>query len=166
MRVGQKNKHAYVWAKTGTRPRVVHDQRTQSLYLFGAICPERGGGAALALPECNTEAMQLHLDEISTKVAPGAHAILLCDQAGWHTTGRLRVPRNVTIEFIPPRSPELNPQENVWQFMRQNWLSNRVFKTYDDILALTCEAWVKLIEQPWRIMSLGLREWAHVGQTS
>lgn len=57
MRVGQKNKRTYVWAKTGTRPRLTHDQRTQSLYLFGATCPERGEGAALALPECNTEAM-------------------------------------------------------------------------------------------------------------
>jgi transposase len=166
MRVGQKNKRIYVWAKTGTRPRLVHDQRTQSLYLFGATCPGRGEGAALALPECNTEAMQLHLNEISLHVAPGAHAILLCDRAGWHTTGMLRVPANITIIFIPPRSPELNPQENMWQFIRQNWLSNRVFKTYDDILALTCEAWNKLTAQPWRIMSIGLREWATISQPS
>jgi transposase len=163
MRVGQKNKRTYVWAKTGTRPRLTHDQRTQSLYLFGAVCPERGVGAALALPECNTEAMQLHLDEIARHVAPGAHAIILCDQAGWHTTEKLRVPGNITIEFIPPRSPELNPQENIWQYIRQNWLSNRVFNTYDDILALTCEAWTKLIDQPWRIMSIGLRSWARIG---
>ena len=84
MRVGQKNKITYRWARTGSRPRADHDQRTQSAYLFGAVCPERGTGAALVLPACNTQAMQLHLDEIATEVAPGAHAILILDQAGWH----------------------------------------------------------------------------------
>ena len=68
MRVGQKNKLTYRWARKGSRPRAVHDQRTQSTYLFGAVCPERGTGAALVLPACNTEAMQLHLDEIAPRV--------------------------------------------------------------------------------------------------
>src|SRR3974377_8602 len=77
MRVGQKNKLTYRWARKGSRPRAVHDQRTQSTYLFGAVCPEQGTGAALVLPTCNSEAMQLHLDEIATKVSPGAHAILI-----------------------------------------------------------------------------------------
>ena len=72
MRVGQKNKLTYRWARKGSRPRASHDQRTQSTYLFGAVCPQRGAGAALVLPACNTEAMQLHLDEIATKVTPGA----------------------------------------------------------------------------------------------
>ena len=67
MRVGQKNKLTYRWARKGSRPRAAHDQRTQSTYLFGAVCPERGAGAALVLPACNTEAMQLHLDEIQPK---------------------------------------------------------------------------------------------------
>ena len=62
---------------------------------------------------------------------------------------------------LPPRSPELNPVENVWQFMRDNWLSNRIFKSYEDIVALCCQAWNNLIDQPWKIMSLGMRKWAH-----
>ena len=136
MRVGQKNKLTYRWARKGSRPRAAHDQRTQSTYLFGAVCPERGAGAALVLPACNTQAMQLHLDEIATKVEPGAHAILILDQAGWHGAKDRRVPRNISLLPLPPRSPELNPQENIWQFMRQNWLSNRVFKSFDDILDL------------------------------
>src|SRR5215471_7362486 len=73
----------------GFRPRATHDQRTESTYLFGAVCPERGTGAALVLPACNSEAMQLHLDEIATKVTSGAHAIVLLDQAGWHGTKML-----------------------------------------------------------------------------
>ena len=115
MRVGQKNKLTYRWARTGSRPRAVHDQRTQSTYLFGAVCPERGAGSGLVLPVCNTEAMQLHLDDISTKVAPCAHAILIFDQAGWHAAKALKTPSNISLMPLPPRSPELNPQENVWQ---------------------------------------------------
>jgi transposase len=164
MRVGQKNKLTYLWAKKGTRPRLDHDQRTQSAWLFGAICPERGAGAALILPACNTAAMQLHLEEISGQIAPGAHAIVILDQAGWHTANALAVPRNLTLMPLPPRSPELNSAENVWQYMRQNWLSNRVFKTYDDILGICSDAWNKLIAQPWTIMSIGLRRWAVIGQ--
>ena len=92
----------------------------------------------------------MHLAEIALTVAPGAHAVLLVDQAGWHLSARLVVPANITILPMPPKSPELNPVENIWQFMRDNWLSNRVFKSYDD-----------LVDQPWRIMSIGLRQWAH-----
>ena len=133
MRVGQKNKLTYRWARKGSRPRAIHDQRTQSTYLFGAVCPERGTGAALVLPACNTEAMQLHLDEIATKVTPGALAVLILDQAGWHGAKDLEAPKNISLLPLPPRAPELNPQEN-WQFMRANWLSNRIFKSFDEIV--------------------------------
>jgi transposase len=105
--------------------------------------------------------MTLHLMEISQAVAPGAHAVLLVDQAGWHTSAKLNVPANITLVPLPSRAPELNPVENIWQFMRENWLSNRVFKSYDDILAHCSEAWNKLVDQPWTIMSIGMRDWAH-----
>jgi len=105
--------------------------------------------------------MNLHLAEISRNVAPGAQAVLLMDQAGWHLTPRLEVPANISIVAIPSKSPELNPQENIWQFMRENWLSNRVFETYEDILGHCCDAWNKLLDQPALIKSIGLRDWAH-----
>ena len=165
MRVGQKNRLTYRWARKGSRPRATHDQRTQSTYLFGAVCPERGTGAALVLPACNTEAMQLHLDEVGTKVAPGAHAIVILDQAGWHGAKDLEVPRNISLLPLPPRAPELNSQENIWQFMRQNWLSNRIFKSFDDIVDHCCYAWNTLIDQPWKIMSIAHRDWAVVGHS-
>ena len=86
---------------------------------------------------------------------------MLVDQAGWHLAGALNIPANVTI--VPPlaKCPELNPQENVWQFMRENWHSNRVFTSYENILDHCCYAWNTLVERPWRIMSLGMRHWAH-----
>src|ERR1700704_1569406 len=160
-RIGQKNKITRRWAKRGTRPSAPHDQRTASAYIFGAICPQQGKGAALVLPSCNTEAMALHLQEIATAVAPGAHAILVLDQAGWHVSKALPVPPNITLVSLPAKSPELNPVENIWQFMRDNWLSNRVFTSYTNILEHCCQAWNKLTDQPWRIMSIGMREWAN-----
>lgn len=115
------------------------------------------------MPNADTEAMQHHLNEVSSIVARRAHAILLLDRAGWHTTGNLVVPRNITLIFLPSRSPELNPTENIWQYMRQNWLSNRVFETYDAIVDAACDAWNRLIELPDIIRSIGMREWAHIG---
>jgi transposase len=113
------------------------------------------------MPKCNTFAMDLHLAEIAKNVTPGAHAVLLLDQAGWHMTDKLAIPGNITLLPLPPKCPELNPTENVWQFLRDNYLSNRVFKSYDDIVDHCCDAWNKFVDQPWRIMSIGLRDWAH-----
>jgi len=105
--------------------------------------------------------MNLHLAEIAEMVAPDAHAVLLVDQAGWHLSARLVIPANITILPLPAKSPELNPVENIWQFMRDNWLSNRVFQSYDDLVDHCCAAWNKLVDQPWRIMSIALRDWAN-----
>jgi transposase len=163
-RIGQKNGMVRQWARRGSRPRQPADQRYDSAYLFGAICPARGTGAGLAMPYADTEAMQLHLDEISRTVARGAHAVLLLDRAGWHTTGHLTIPKNMTLIFLPSRAPELNPVENVWQFLRQTWLSNRVFDTYEAIVEAACDAWNRLMDQPQAITSIGMRDWAHVGQ--
>jgi hypothetical protein len=143
-RIGQKNGQVRQGARRGTRPRQPADQRYDNAYLFGAICPARGVGAALALPYADTDMMQLHLNEISRNVAVGAHAVLLLDRAGWHTTSKLDVPANITPIFLLSRAPELNPVENVWQYLRQNWLSNTVFENYDAILDAACAAWRKL----------------------
>lgn len=159
--MGQKNKITRRWARRGTRPSAPHDQRTSSVYIFGAICPAEGKGAGLVMPHCDAYAMTAHLAEISAMVAPGAHAVVILDQAGWHMSKALVVPDNITLMPLPPRSPELNPVENVWQYLRDNWLSNRVFRSYDDILALCCDAWNRLIDRPWKIISIGLRDWAH-----
>ena len=79
--------------------------------------------------------MNLHLEEIGSQVTPGSHAVLLLDGAGWHQTGgKLRVPKNISLLHPPPYSPELNPVENIWQFLRQNHLGNRVFESYAAIV--------------------------------
>src|SRR5690349_9078478 len=160
-RIGQKNKITRRWARRGSRPSAPRDLRTASAYLFGAICPAHGKGAGLVLPRCTTEAMTLHLAEIAAAVAPGAHAVVLVDKAGWHVTPKLPVPPNITLIALPAKSPELNPTENIWQFMRENWISNRIFTSHRDILDHCCFAWNKLVAQPWTITSIGMRAWAH-----
>lgn len=164
-RRGSTGSEEWAYPKKGTRPRLPADQRYKNAYLFGAICPARGKGAALMLPIANTEAMQIHLNEISKHVAPKAHGVILMDRAGWHTTDKLDIPKNITIILLPSRSPELNPVGNIWQYLCQNCLSNRVFETYDTILDAGCDAWNKLIQQPQTITSIGMRDWTHVGQT-
>jgi transposase len=109
--------------------------------------------------------MQLHLNEISRHIAKGAHAIVLLDRAGWQTTGKLQMPANITLILLPSRAPELNPVGNIWQHMRANRLSNRVFNTYDAIIDAACDAWQKLIAQPQTITAIGLRDWAHISQS-
>src|SRR5690606_16849849 len=132
---------------------------------FSAICPAKGKGAGLALPYADTFAMQLHIDEISWRVQRGAHASLLLDRAGWHTIEKLTVTNIMSLIFLPSRSPELNPAVNVWQYLRQNWLSNRVFDNYDAIIDAACQAWNNLVDQPETITSIGMRKWAHIGQS-
>jgi transposase len=115
------------------------------------------------MPTVNTEAMNEHLKEISTQVAPGAHAVLVPDGAGWHQTGgRLSVPDNITLPHLPPYAPELNPVENVWRYLRANKLCNLVWDNYDAIVEACRAAWEFLINDPDRIRSIGTREWATV----
>ena len=164
MRLGQKNSRVRQWAHKGRRPRQPADLRDQNADLFGAICPARGTGAAIMMPRGDTEAMQAHLNEISKAVAPGAHAVILMDQAGWHTTGALNRPENLSLLFVPPKSPERNPVENIWPYLRQTWCANRVFDRYDAILDAGWQAWTNLIAPPDVITSIGTRDWAKIGQ--
>ena len=164
MRVGQKNGLVYQWAKKGTRPRQPKDQRYANAYVFGAICPARDTGTALVLPRADAGAMQLHLDEISQCVTAGVHAVLTLDKAGWHTTRKLQVPSNISLLHLPPTSPELNPTENIWQYLRQSYLSNRVFRDYDDVVEAASSAWNKLTAERGRISSIGTRTWTAISQ--
>ena len=148
-------------SETQRAAQLLHDLADRRLTRRGLMQGVAAAGAAgLVLPFCNTETMSLHLAEISLAVAPGAHAVVLVDQAGWHITGKLDVPANISIVALPAKCPELNPVENIWQFMRDNWLSNRVFTSHDNIVDHCCEAWNKLVDQPWHIMTIGRRKWA------
>ena len=140
----------------------MRDTRYEWAYIFGAVCPERATGAALVLPFADTEAMNLHLAEIARTVAPGAHAVLVLDGAGWHGGKDLAVPDNISLLILPPYAPELNPVENVWEYLRGNALSNTVFHSYLDIVETCCNAWNFFIDDPATVVSTTSRNWAKV----
>jgi hypothetical protein len=153
----------YIWAPIGSRPRAIRDNRRDSAYLFGALCPARAVGAAIIMPAVNSEAMNEHLAEIASQIAPTAHAVLVCDGAGWHQSGgRLVVPQNISLLPLPPYSPELNPMENVWDYLRGNILSHIVWNSYDEILQACAKAWRFLVTDPARIRSIATRDWTCV----
>ena len=130
--------------------------------MAGAVCPERGAGAALVLPARNCEAMQLHLDEIATKVAPRSTRHSPPYQAGWHSAKALVVPSNVSLLPLPPRAPEPGKHLAVH---RAELVVKPDFKSFDDIVDHCCYAWNTLIDQ-WKIMSIARRDWAAVGHST
>jgi transposase len=161
-RVGQQGTLTRIWAKRGTRPRAVRDHRFTSAYLFGAVCPERGTGAAMITPRVNLEAMNMHLAEISCCVSTGSMALLILDRAGWHTSPKLKIPDNIALLALPPYAPELNPVENIWAFLRGNFLSHRVYDNYEAVIRACADAWNKLMKLPETIASIASRPWAQV----
>lgn len=138
----------------------MRDHRFKSAYLFGAVCPARDTGAAIVMTRANTEAMSLMLEEISRTVAPGAHAAVVIDGAGWHTSSDLVVPPNLTLVPLPPYSPELNAIERLWQFMRDTLLSHRLFTDLNAILDACCCVWNRILQEPGRIRSTCGYPWA------
>jgi DDE superfamily endonuclease len=104
--------------------------------------------------------MQAMLDELAQAVSPGAHAVVLMDRVGWHTARELDLPANLTPAFLPAYSPELNAIERVWLYLRERFLSHRLWPSYDDILAACCAAWKALLAETGRIRSLCALDWA------
>ena len=151
-----------IWARRGSRPRAPRDRRFTWAYLFGAICPARGVGAALVLPTVNNEAMTMHLAEIGKCVAAGAIALLILDGAGWHSSPKLAVPENIVLLKLPPYAPELNPAENIWEYLRGNALSHQIWETYENIVDACCNAWNSLTRTPEILRSIATRDWAQV----
>jgi transposase len=119
----------------------------------------------LVLPYADTEAMNLHLAEIARAVTPGAHAVLVLDGAGWHGGGELVLPDNISLLTLPPYAPELNPIENVWDYLSKNKLAITLFDTYDDIVDTCCEAWNFFANDPATVASITSRNWVKAGFT-
>jgi hypothetical protein len=160
-RVGQKTSLVYQWAKRGTRPTQLKDQRYKWAYIFGAICPHLCKAAAWVMPTVNAQTFNKHLEEISSVAGDDAIAIVILDRAGWHGAKTLNIPENICLMPLPPYSPELNPIENVWQYLRQNYLSTRVFESDEEIIDACYDAWMSLINLPDVMKSITERDWAN-----
>jgi hypothetical protein len=130
-----------VWARTGSRPRAVHQTKYTCLYVLGAVCPATGNTAGLLAASLNSGVVNVFFEQLIKEIAPGVHVVLVWDRAAFHTTAKLHVPSNVTLVQLPPRSPELNPVENLWHFFRSHYWSNRSYADYDALRAAACAAW-------------------------
>src|SRR3954451_10677700 len=166
-RVGRKGGVTHVWYQKGVRPRGVRQQGFSSASLFGAVCPERGEGVALVLPEVSTAAMGVFRAELARAVPAGTRATLVLDGAGWHVSDDLTVPANLTLIHPPPYSPELNPVERVWEYLRDRWLSHRVLAGgYDAVVDAPCAVWNALLAEPGRLRSLTNFPWLPASDTT
>ena len=158
-RVGQKGRLCHRWWSRGRRPPGRCDGRFGWVYLFAAVEPATGRNVALVLPEATTTTMNLFLAEFAAGLPEDGHAVLVLDGAGWHSAHALVVPANVTLVPLPPYAPQLNPVERVWLYLRQRYLSLRVFADYRAIVDACCMAWNRLVAEPGRLRSLCDQSW-------
>lgn len=161
-RIGQQGSLTRIWAKRGTRPRKVKQQQYLSTYLYGAVCAATGQSCALVLPVVDTPTMAVFLNELSSQIQPGKHAALILDNAGWHTTGKLSIPKNITLIPLPPYAPELNAMEQVWEWIKKHHLSNRCYNNYDAIVDAACNAWNDFSKNTELVQSLCSRQWMNI----
>lgn len=145
-RFGQQGTTTRVWAKTGSRPTALKQLRYEWMHMFAAIEPTTGKSVAWQSPYMNTTEMNRFLRMVSDELGPRDHAVLIMDRAGWHRSKALCVPDNITILYLPPYSPELNPVERVWAYLRSHYLANRAYDDYNHILAATADAWNELTD--------------------
>lgn len=153
-RVGQKGRTGHRWWIRGKRPPGLCDKRFASAYIFAAVRPATGEDFALVLPRVCTEAMNRFLRDFADTVPDDTHAVMVLDGAGWHDPRSVTVPANVTLVALPPYSPELNPVERVWLYLRERFLSHRLFANYPDVVDACCKAWNALTAEPDRLQTL------------
>ena len=139
-----------VWAEKGSRPSAVKQTQYEWIYVFGAVNPANGKSSALLAPTVNTDYMNHHLRFISKQAGQDVHVVLVLDQAGWHIAKALQVPENITLLHLPPYSPELNPIERLWAYIKSHYLSNRVYKDYEELFDVTKNAWNKISPDRFR----------------
>ena len=132
-RFGTQGTITRVWAPKGSRPRAVRQNGREWLYVLMAVCVGTGAASALIMPELNTAVLTVFLEQFARELPPGVHAVLIWDGAGYHTGGALVVPKNVSLIQLPPYSPELNPVENLWHYLRSHHWSNREYDGYSEL---------------------------------
>src|SRR3990172_6314967 len=158
-RIGQRGRVCHRWYKRGQRPPGLCDKRFTFAYIFAAVEPGTDNAFSLVMPYADTPAMQTFLDQFSETIAQDEHAVMILDQAGWHGSAALVIPDNITLLPLPAYSPELNPVERVWLYLKERFLSHRLLDDYDAIVTAACNAWNRLVAEAGRITSLCSYPW-------
>ncbi len=153
---GRINKPKYCWSEKGIRPTVPCHHIREYRYAYGAIEPLTGESCFLVMPYCNTDCMNIFLQELSEKYSNDI-IVLACDGAAWHKAKALNIPSNIKLFFIPPYTPEMNPIEQIWKEIRKRGFKNEVFRTLDKVIDRLCETICSLT--PDIIKSIAGRSW-------
>ncbi len=140
-RFGQQGTLTNVWARRGTRPTAVRQTEYGYLWVLGAVCPATGHAEGLLSPRLNTSVVNIFLEQFSRTLAADEHAVLIWDGAGFHTSGSLQLPANVSVLQLPAYSPELNPVENLWHYLKSHFWSNRAYADYEALETAAIAAW-------------------------
>lgn len=157
-RFGRISDTRYCWCRRPARP-LVHAMVTQQYtYAYGAVCPQDGAFDSLVLPHVNSDCMQIFLDEIVSRY-PRDNIVMVLDGAGWHKSKDFRLPDNLRLLFLPPYSPELNPQEHLWDELREKHFHNRVFDSIDTLEDHLVAALRDLENSPGRVKSITGWDW-------
>lgn len=152
-----------VWANRGSRPRAVRQTQYDYLWMMAAACPHSGQTHGLFVPFLNGEVVTLFLKQFSEQLPPDVIAALIWDQAGFHTSGKIEVPHNVRLLRLPPYSPELNPVENLWHYLKSHHWSNRSYADYDALIDAAQDAWNRVCIIPEKIKSICAAPYLEVG---
>lgn len=153
---GRINKPKYCWCEKGIRPTVPCHHIREYRYAYGAVEPMTGDGFFLVMPYCNTDCMNLFLQELSKKYSDD-FIVLACDGARWHKSNTLQIPENIELVFIPPYTPEMNPIEQIWEELREKGFKNQVFQTLDKVVERLCDVICSLTSDT--IKSITGRDW-------
>jgi hypothetical protein len=140
-RFGQKGTLTRVWAERGSRPLAPKQGGFKSLHVLTAVCPATGAAEGLVSERLDSAVAQVFLDQLSRALAPGSHAVLVWDNAGYHVAGCLRVPANVTVVQLPSYSPELNPVERLWGYLGGRHWANRAYAGLAEVERAAVAGW-------------------------
>lgn len=162
-RYGQKGTTTKMWAEKGSRPAVIKQTRYEWAYMYAAVDPSTGESSALLARHVNTETMNAFLEITSKELAADEHVVMVMDRAGWHVSKKLVVPANITILHLPPYSPELNPVERLWLYIKSHFLSNRVFADYDHLVRAGGDAYRAMEPQRVLLRSICATAWLMPG---
>ena len=144
-RFGQQGTNTNLWAKRGSRPMAVRQTEYQYLWVLGAVCPETGHAEGLLSPQLNTKIINLFLELFSKTIPENEHAVMVWDGAGFHRAKSLRLPGNITVVELPPYSPELNPIENLWHYLKSHFWSNQAYADYEALEQAAMQAWKQAV---------------------
>lgn len=155
---GRINRPKYCWCFPGVRPSVPCRHIREYRYAYGAVEPDTGGSFFLVMPYCSTDCMNVFLSGLSAQHQDD-FILLAVDGAGWHTSGGLEVPENIELLLLPPRTPEMNPIEQICKEIRKRGFRNEAFETLDDVIGRLCETICSLTDGV--VKSITGRSWIH-----